>query len=732
MKGEIRHRLNLIRDSLIGISYHLPDPEVMLYPFLDNNLLLHQAPLVFAFWEGDRCVYSSLKDSDFLSRHAIALESPRKSGVLIRKTPYSMSIHRFPGGYTHNAGDTIELHVDSEATSLTHALLNEAQGFSLPDEFFTSLGASIASHTDREYQAIQVSEGMSHVEMLFAEVKVLLDPFRVALDDVFADSFRSDQLKIRKGSLQYPNVFAVVRTCPTSSRRYNGMFDYTAGLLLLSEMKSALRQWCAHTCAHELDGYHGQCPLHFSNADQCLTAFEQPLGLHSRSVSDLVFSSGIVDFGRQASEEKWDVSVAGDDLDEQRRAIEQCVYPSGWRLFYIPVHVGGTPWLALFTFTPQDPASDPGAWHHNYSFYRDLAQKAAALIRQEAHDAYAGLLAKHLVKNMESWVTPMATMVSHINQDAQRLSQVYPFPLVSLAEGQQAPNDIFIPGRGVVTLNFNPNPFFQRQVSWNLGDEQAILRRCRDAIGDFTRIEQSIEINAVAQSSHLLKVPLRVLDSIASSTGVNKEQAMRRHIRKILDLHDIASSLMSEEKRIHFRKQFKKTCLVHALTRILSDQYTASTHYLAEPTVSGNLAPRLKRLIEEGHIRFITDLPDSVEGSVVYYEPLILTMFDGLLTNAIDAVDLSSPSILIETVAGESGDRIFLCVENSTDIGQTRLSVLTRNLNSPGPDMVGITELHWMSKVCWPEVSSGIRLSWTTQDNPRKIVARVMIAEVNK
>lgn len=734
MKEDIRHRLNLIRDSLIGVSYHLPDPEVILYPFLDNNLLLHQAPLVFTFWEGDKCVYSSLKDPDFLSRHAIAWGSAYKSGVPIRKTPFTLSVHQFPGVNTRNATGTIEIPVHLEATSLTRALLDKTDGFSLPDEFFTSLGASIASHRTRGSEEIGIFERVPHVEMDYVEVKAFLDPFRVALDDIFADSIRSEHLTIRKGSLQYPNIFAVVRTCPTSSRRYNGTFDYTAGLLLLSEMKSVLTQWCANTCLNELDGYHGKCPLCFSNADQCLTALEQPLGPHSRSVSDLVFSSGIVDFGRQAREEGWDASVAGDALDGQRRAMEQCVYPRGWRLFYIPVHVGGTPWLALFTFTPQDPASDPGAWHHNYSFYRDLAQKAAVLIRQEAHDAYVNLLAKRLVKHMESWVTPMTTIVSHMNQDAQRLSQVYPFPLTSFSEGRYQPNDIFIPGRGVVTLNFSPNPFFQRQVSWNLGDKQAVLRRCRDAIGDFTRIEQSIEINAVAQSSHLLKVPLRVLDSIASSTGGNKKQAMRRHIRRMLDLHDVASALMSEERRIQFRQQHKRTGSVPEIISILSNQYAASIGYLAEPAVSGNLAPRLKRLLEQKRIRFITHPAYPVEGSMVYYEPLVLAMFDGLLTNAIDAVDLSNPSILVEAVVGESGDKLFLCVENSTDINQARLSVLERNLNSPGPDMVGITELHWISKACWPEldVTSGVRLSWTTLDSPRRVVARAMIAEVSK
>lgn len=730
MKEDILHRLNLIRDSLLGVSYHLPDPKIMLYPFLDYNLLLHQAPLVFAFWEGDECVYSSLNDPDFLSRHNIRWGSTHKLGVPIRNTSYTMSVHQFPVANNQNANGTIDIRIHSEAMSLTSALLKETDGFSFPDELFNSLGVSIASYRTRESKANRDVEKVPHVEMDYAEVKAILDPFRLALDDIFSDSFCYEQIQLGNGSLQYPNVFAVIRTCPTSARRYRGVFNYTAGLLLLSKMKSVLGQWCANACLHELQDYHGKCPLSFMNADQCLTALEQPLGPHSRSVSDLVFSSGVVDFGRKAREKEWDASVEGDVLDEQRRSIEQCVYPSGMRVFLIPVHVGGTPWLSLFTFTPQDPASHQRAWHHNYSFYRDL--KVAALIRQKAHDVYVTLLAKNFVKRMESWVTPITKVLSSANQDAQKLAQVYPFPLVSFSEGRYQPNDIFIPGRGDVSVNFRSNPFFARKVSWKLGDEQAILRACRKAIGDFTRIEQSIEINAVAQSSHLLKSPLRALESIASSIEGNKAQAMQRHIQKILYLHDVTAALMSEKKRDLFCKQFKKTCSVIELGCILSDQYATSINYLLESTVSGNRGPQLKKLLEKESIRFIAGIPPSMEGTILYYEPLIFAMFDGLLTNAINCVDLSNPDIIIKVVAGESGDKLFLCVENSTDISQAQLATLERNLNSPSPDMVGITELHWLSKACWPntEIKSDVRLSWSMQNSPNRVVAHAMIAEV--
>lgn len=732
MRGEFQYRLDLIRDSLIGLTYHLLDPEIILYPFLDNLFLLHQKPLVVAFWEGDRCVYSSLKDPDFLSRHDIAWNLAHKSRVTRRASHYTMSVHQFPAARDQNKRGQIELPIDQDATDLTRRLLARSTRFPIPNDFFTSLDVSIGSRETRESEKSQTRGTLPHIEMDHSEVKALLDPFRVALDAIFAPSLHSDRLKISKDSLKYPNIFAVIRTCPTAESRYNGIFDYTAGLVLLTEMKDALRKWCETSCLHKSEGPPGTGTgsLNLHDADQFISALEQPLGLHSRSVSDLVFSSGIVDFGRQAREKGWDASVQGDNPDAQRRNVEKHIYPEGGRLFYIPIHVGGTPWLSLFTFTPKDPASDLAAWHHNYSFYRDLTQKAAALIRQEAHDVYADLLAKHIVIHMKSWVTPFATIVSEINHDTQKLAQVYPFPLLTITEGQHPSSCIFVPGRGYITLSFSTNPFFHRQVSWKVFNEQVILDQCREAVGDFTNREHGITVNTVAQTSHLLKGPLRVLDSIASTSTSTADSNMRRQIRKILDLHEVASALVSEEKRSKFIDQYKRPGSLSDLVSLLSEQYTESLRYLSEPTVSGNGAPRMQQLRGQKCIKFTSAVTNSAQSSIVFYEPLALTVFDGLLKNALDSVDMIHPNIVVRLVLDASGSAVYLCVENSTDLSSEGLSTLVRRLNHPGPDMVGITNIHWMSKVCWPKTRDKDRLSWSFQEKPQMVIAEVMIAEV--
>ncbi|MCI5207848.1 MAG: hypothetical protein D3910_03440, partial [Candidatus Electrothrix sp. ATG2] len=548
--------------------------------------------------------------------------------------------------------------------------------------------------------------------------------------EIFEDLLKAASLKITKpNGLTYLNIFAVIRTVPYFLERYKSNFDYTASIILFSEMKDNLREWCKKSQVSKLRGRVDHCPLSSSDVEQCLSALEQPLGKNSRSVSDLVFSSGIVDFGRKANEKYWDTSVAGDHYDQQRRRIEQCIYPAEQQLFYIPIHVGGTPWLALYTFTPKSPDTDLRAWHHNYIFYRDVVQKSATLIRQKSHEAYSNLTANYLVNHMKSWVAPIETVVSRINRDAQKLSQIYPFPLVTFSEGQHSSdNDIFVPGRGSVAINFSPNPFFRRQVSWKTGDQESIIKHCRKAIGDFRKTEASIEINAVAQSSHLIKVPLRTLSSIASSDHSNNPSVLQRQIRKILDLHDVASALISEKKREEFRRRHRSECSFGEFTNLFQDQYFASTRYLVINTVSGNRSEKLSRMIKGKNILFSSQLPDSIDKKIFFYKPHIQSMFDGLLTNAIKAINSSNPSILVQLILAK-GKHIILSVENSTDKHRVGLNKLVCHLNSPSPDMVGVTELHWIAKACWP-YNADSRLFWTVLDTPCRIAAQAQIAEV--
>lgn len=736
MSNTDAYRLSLIRDSLIGVSYHLPNPEVLLFPFLDNLLLLHQAPLVFAFWRDDRVVYSTLKDPDFLGRHSVVWAATPQMRVSVPGTPYSLSIHDFRTPDTTDAA-SITLPVHEQATQLTRMLLAKSSDYPLPDTFYKALHKAIDAHLDSDPHVAEsalAAPPPTWQEMDYrGEVLKLLEPMRAVLDEVFEEPFRAQHLTIPNGTLTYPNIFAVVRTCPHLPR-YNGNFPYTAGLLLSTPMRQALSKWCATVCLREVAQPKGTCSLKFTDPNDCARALEEPLGPHSRSVSDLVFSSGIADFGRQASESGWD--VADDPGDIRRQTVERCIYPHNWHLFYIPIHVGGTPWLCSFTLTKDDPSTNVHAWHHNYSLYRDLIQKTAELIRNRSHEVYSQLVAEAVVRHMRAWVTPKDEVVTKINRDAQKLAQVYPFPMLRLESEPETAERLHVSGRGAFGVTFIENPFFPEHVSWKRGNTTSILRRCRREVQEFTDVERVMELNATAHTSHLLKVPLRVLDSIASNSPQQHDH-LRRQIRKVLNLHDFAASLVSEKGRSKFRQQYRRDESVEELNRLVEQQYGESVAFLQEVAVSGNLAPRLRALSGARAITLVSTCPSDIQQSrVVFFEPMLGTLFDGLLPNAIEAIDEAAPAIQVRLRAevrnGTTG--VYMDVENTTDLSTRRIDILLQRLNSPGPDFVGVTEIHWVCKACWPHVPDADRLRWYkhTRDGRTYIAASALIGEVQQ
>ncbi|MCI5208263.1 MAG: hypothetical protein D3910_05600, partial [Candidatus Electrothrix sp. ATG2] len=145
---------------MIGISYHLPAPEVIYFPFLDNLSLLHQAPLIYSFWIEGQLVCSSLQDPDFWSRQNIKMEPAYKSGIKLRNTPYILTIHQFPPADIQ----TEFIPFDKRATELTAALLDKSGQFALPDEFFSSLKIAIESRSMPEFNKPQRKKNLKCID----------------------------------------------------------------------------------------------------------------------------------------------------------------------------------------------------------------------------------------------------------------------------------------------------------------------------------------------------------------------------------------------------------------------------------------------------------------------------------------------------------------------------------------------------------------------------------------
>ena len=335
----------------------------------------------------------------------------------------------------------------------------------------------------------------------------VVGPFRRRLSAFFDEltglggAFRSSEAPI--------NLFAVVRhrlapgnrcvTPPVAEsfvRREPTAYDYTASLLLTKSQQD----WVDKVASGLVDAGHEPWRL-----------LELPLGKSSRSIADTVFDSGILDFGlpSERQERDWSRDFAPESLDareRQRRDLETRVYgrvcggfDSKPTIFYSAIHVGGTPWLALFTFSPgsEDAGEDREAWLHSYHTYRDQLPRIALQLRELAQQAYAECLAHFLGRALGT-----SNPVEQINQHWQTLGRFYPFPTFQLAPPAEGDDKILeFPGGARWALGFGRH-------SWPLDDiELGLLRR--EPI--WKVLEESLKIARTIQA----KTQISVLDGVA-------------------------------------------------------------------------------------------------------------------------------------------------------------------------------------------------------------------------
>ena len=104
-------------------------------------------------------------------------------------------------------------------------------------------------------------------------------------------------------------------------------------------------------------------------------------------------------------------------------------------VFYIPVHVAGVPWLALFTFTRKVPQDDREAWGRNYHIYRDVVPRITSQIRYGARQIYLQLVADKFTARLHRsklGALPIDALIRGVSRDWQEINQVYPYARLRL------------------------------------------------------------------------------------------------------------------------------------------------------------------------------------------------------------------------------------------------------------------------------------------------------------
>jgi len=476
--AEQRHQQQ-VTNALVDIINVYPHENIFIYPILDTLLLYPQKPRIISFYASDskpdEPVYTTLKDPEIYPAFAQALRGqPKPSRILIPTTDIYVSFHevdtsRGIANVTFNPISTDEMsHVESILSALTEGKEETGSGSKL----LTFVAARIkegpkvnrlSPHGETLRPRPAVSAPPNAENCLPAEemISSLLEPLRSAIDDAFGDYIKSPLLaQLLNRDLPFPNIFCVVQNKIDYRRR--GCFDYTARVLLSTNQTSMIGMACG---------------------EQSCADLERPLGPSARSIADSVFASGIIDF---SSEEP---GVGRDDsgrekssFDVRRHAAEQRVYgqvvePA--QVFYIPVHIGGVPWLALFTLSKKEETNL--SWAHNFRLYRTLIPRINERLRAGVKRVYLHLAGEKLSEALEH--KDSSSLLDRVNRAWEQLTYVYPHKGIRIVPAEY--NDakaLELPDGRLVSLELYDNPHYDRQIDYDLLDEQSVWDKVHHAL----------------------------------------------------------------------------------------------------------------------------------------------------------------------------------------------------------------------------------------------------------
>lgn len=722
------HRISLIRAGIVGASFYMSDREVLLYPFLDYLYLLFQPtppddPIAFLVWQNDKCIFSSFSDAYYCEKYRLAPEHlvPPSHGVPITDG-VMLTVHRIRSTYLRqlensSRSDDFEQHCLFEPDhGLMWQVYQLLHADHKADNSWLGLGASEVEHKlelianalvhDRSprpaLERLSTCDDLAYRE----DVLPLMEPVRSILDDVFQEARESELSSTIGSEPSLGNVFCAVRTACYSGLRYEA-FPYSAGLLLSTSQRIELLRWCS--------ARGRQCSKGRRSGDECIEALEMPLGRRSRSVADVSFCSGIIDFGREASDEVWDRCDPHSKADASRVQVERCIYPSNASLYYVPVHVQGIPWMAAFTFSPSATGHEPTRWLHNYTFYRDIMQRAAALLRLRVEREYVSLASAAAARAIVSWQKPPHDIAAELNAEWHRLARVYPFPSLQATFGQTLNGDVKrgatvsvdTAGQGTWSFRAEDNPFFGApHVRYRQVSPAAMAERVLDATKSQLAQRRSISLEetsrSLAYSSHLLNTPLDALYAAADdSTDVTNRERLKKDIEMLRSFADFSMAVVDDDRHTEI-----KGTAIDATGGELGDEVSGLLRDVLE-MLSDHRVSRTKARAQRA--RDILDgLSESMSHALSsnvsyrYYPSQLRVVVMELVTNAIRHMQPDRASLCVELGAASLKGRPGVCIVVTNPVGRSAESTaqLAERMTSGPSDLIGVMTVRLSCLAC--------------------------------
>lgn len=470
-------RVEKILDALHDVVIRYPDPKNAIFLLMDAFQVLIQKPVAYTICRRDdaapcRATFTTFRDLELNRELKTKFENMKTLGTCF-KIPKLEGIllcaHKIspPRGSDGPPRFTRLVRVDRERISKLLKALGQAQTDSArvvlevlkeasrrDSAWLTgdTVAPSQISGQEDEKESGQITAEEEDEEELGKYVKLM----RTIVTQTWAEFSANHMLSVDK---EEPlNLFCVIRRATNSTRRY-GTFDYTAQLVLADD---------------QCERINTKFPDASTNL---LSNVEIPLSPTSRSIADSVFSSGTAEF---ISEK---LGTGGrdrgsDDKDRQRREAENRVFDPekfGRHIFYVPVHVGGVPWAALFTLSRDDREEEisPKVWEHNYHFYRNIAPQVCERLRLKAKNVYRSELARKFAKHFQFQPYDLAedNIVEQVLKDWEKLTTYFPYGIVRTKKvDADTDRSVKLPSGKIVELfaEENPNKCFKDPLKLDL------------------------------------------------------------------------------------------------------------------------------------------------------------------------------------------------------------------------------------------------------------------------
>jgi hypothetical protein len=417
--------------------------------FVDHVLLTFQEPVYVTIGIRDGSsfmpVYSNLstQDRDFLGLRKLEDEqlTEEEDAVCIRARgdKIRIAVRYLPRDWPAGKGRMRPQGWDSQLSQDIVRELAEEDTFS--DMILKALehiaGTKSASHIDQTYDPRHPNsdDAATDVENLYANL--ISNRLAPLLDNLATCHLTQSP------SGRYLNFFVVYRrpgqrvVYPPRLRydrvRTRIKYPFSAGILLTNEQRRQLREFGA--------GF----PDDISSA----------LGDSERSLSDTPLVGGNIDFSltNEATSNRWSRSYhprnASSETAIQRSAAENVLYslafddmaplPPQRAIFYIPIHLNGRPWFAIFRwFDSRQGKPDEIAWEFdkrigNVHFYQDIASGIADAMGRATEEAYADAAARTIASAFEL-AGQGDRFVKTATDSLKALARWYPYDAIEIGQ----------------------------------------------------------------------------------------------------------------------------------------------------------------------------------------------------------------------------------------------------------------------------------------------------------